>query len=122
MITLRTEYRVKDKPSEFTNVVFTGVQGYHFQNDAFGNIIFGVENVPVEWFLKEYGVEILELNRMAGSPGEWVKNLDSAPAFLNEEGIKPFVLSSSLGLSGWVLATEISIVQARDSRTANSSD
>jgi hypothetical protein len=50
-ITLRTEYRVENKPTEFTNVVFEGVQGYHFENDAFGNIIFDVTDVPAEQFL-----------------------------------------------------------------------
>jgi hypothetical protein len=107
-ITLHTEYRVEDKPTEFTNVVFEGVQGYHFENDAFGNIIFDVSNVPVEQFLAEYGNEMSELYRMNGSP-TWAADLVSAPECLREQGIKAFILSSSLGLSGWVLAKEISI-------------
>ncbi len=36
-IILRTEYRVENEPTEFTNVIFKDVQGYHFENDAFGN-------------------------------------------------------------------------------------
>jgi hypothetical protein len=68
-ITLRTEYRVKGKPTEFTNVVFEGVQGYHFENDAFGNIILGLAAAPLERFLTEYGAQISESYRMAGSPG-----------------------------------------------------
>ena len=67
-ITLHTEYRVKNKPTEFTNVIFTGVQAYRFQNDAFGNIILGLETVTVETFLEQYGAEISESYRMAGSP------------------------------------------------------
>lgn len=109
-ISLRTEYRVENKPTEFTTVVFEGVKGYHFENDAFGNIIFDVENVSIERFLKEHGAELLESNRMAGTPGRWVKDLDSAPGYLHEQGIRAFELSSSLGLSGWVLAKEISII------------
>jgi len=46
-ITLRTEYRVENKPTEFANVVFEGVQGYRFENDAPGNIIF--ELATVRW-------------------------------------------------------------------------
>ena len=42
-IMLRTEYRVENEPTQFTNVVFKGVQGYHFENDAFGNVISGLE-------------------------------------------------------------------------------
>jgi hypothetical protein len=108
-ITLRTEYRVENKTTEFTNVVFKEVQGYQFENDAFGNIIFDVSNIPVEQFLKEYGAEVSELYRMNGSP-TWAADLASAPECLSEQGIKAFILSSSLGLTGWVLAKEISVL------------
>ncbi len=112
IITLRTEYRGSDKPAESIDVVFEGVQGYHFENDAFGNIIFGVDTVSVEQLLTEFGAEIAESYRMAGSPGTWAANLSSAPECLVKQGIKGFRLSSSFGLSGWVLAKEISIVNA----------
>jgi hypothetical protein len=112
IITLRTEYRVASMPTEFTTVIFGGVQGYHFQNDAFGNIIFGVETVSVEYLLEQLGSEISESYRMAGSPGSWAASLASAPEHLREQGIKGFVLSSSYGLPGWVLAKEISILKA----------
>jgi hypothetical protein len=107
-ITLHTEYRVENKQTEFTNVVFEGVQAYHFENDAFGNIIFDVSNVPLEKFLTEYGSEVSELHRMNGSLN-WAADMVSAPEYLREQGINGFILSSSLGLSGWVLAKEISI-------------
>jgi hypothetical protein len=111
-ITLHTEYRVKDKPAEFTNVMFTGVQGYHFENDAFGNIIFELEAVTVEAFLEEYGAEISESCRMAGSPGPWAANLETASSYLQKERAQAFILSSSYGLSGWVLARDMSISPA----------
>jgi hypothetical protein len=31
LITLRTEFRAENKPTEFTNIVFKGVQGYSFE-------------------------------------------------------------------------------------------
>jgi hypothetical protein len=109
-ITLRTEYRAKDTPAEFANVVFEGVQAYHFEDDAFGNIIFDVTEVPTEYFLRRYSAELSEMNRMAGVPGKWVEALDSAPTYLHEQGIKGYELSSSVGLSGWVLARAMSIL------------
>jgi len=112
-ILLRTEYRVKSKPTEFTNVTFKDVQGYHFEHDAFGNIIFGLETMPMEQFLAEYGTEISEYYRMAGSPGPWAENLGTALGYLQEQGVQAFILSSSYGLSGWVLAREISIFPAQ---------
>jgi hypothetical protein len=112
-IILRTEYRVKDAPTEFINVIFKGVQGYRFENDAFGNIIFGLETVPVDQFLTEYGAELSASYNMAGSPGPWAANLGMASGYLRERGIQGFILSSSFGLSGWVLAREISISPAQ---------
>jgi len=116
-ITLRTEHRVENKPTEFTNVVFEGVQGYHFENDAFGNIILGLVAAPLEWLLTEYGTQISESYRMAGSPGTWAANLTAAPEYLRGHGIKGFILSSSYGLSGWVLAKEISITSTQPDRS-----
>jgi hypothetical protein len=112
-IILRTECRVKNEPTQYVNVVFTGVQGYHFENDAFGNIIFGFETVPIEQFLTEYGPEISESYRMAGSPGPWAATLETASAYLQDQATQGFILSSSYGLDGWVLAREMSIVPAQ---------
>lgn len=112
-IILRTEYRVKNEPTEFTNVIFKGVQGYHFENDAFGNIISGLEPMPVEQFLAEYGAEISESYQMGGAPGPWAADLGTAPVYLREQGVQGFILYSSYGLSGWILAREISVFPAQ---------
>jgi len=112
-ILLRTEHRGQLEPTEFVNVIFKGVQGYRFENDAFGNIILDVETVSIDQFLKEHGTEISESYRMAGAPGPWAANLETASDFLLEQGIQGFILSSSHGLSGWVLAREIAILRAQ---------
>jgi hypothetical protein len=44
---------------------------------------------------------------MAGAPGPWAADLASAAQALNAMGIEAFDLSSSYGLSGWILAKEI---------------
>ena len=108
-ISLRTEHRRENESSEFVIVIFSGVQGYHFKNDAFGNIILDVETVAIDQLLEEHGTEISESYRMAGAPGPWAANLKTASAHLVEQGIQGFILSSSFGLSGWVLAREISL-------------
>lgn len=41
-IVLRTERRGGVQPSDVSSVVFTGVEGYHFQLDCFGNILFDI--------------------------------------------------------------------------------
>lgn len=70
-ITLRTEHRVAGQRTEVTNITFEGVHGYHFENDAFGNIIFDLESISVEHLLAQYGDEISESHRIAGAPGPW---------------------------------------------------
>jgi hypothetical protein len=93
-----------------STVVFTGVEGYNFENDAFGNIIFALEAVTTPGFVSEYRGELAESYRMSGAPGTWASDLDTAPRVLSEQGVQAFVLSSSYGLSGWVLARSAFVV------------
>jgi hypothetical protein len=50
---------------------------------------------------------------MSGTPGSWASDISSAPAKLVEKGVRGFILSSSLGLSGWVIAKESSSISAQ---------
>lgn len=111
-ILLRTESRTKNQPTDLINVIFNGVQGYRFENDAFRNIIFGLEAIAVGQFLTEYGAGILDSYKMAGSPGPWATNLEAASLHLHAQEIQAFILSSSFGLSGWILARGMSIFSA----------
>jgi hypothetical protein len=93
-----------------STVLFTGVEGYRFENDAFGNIILDLEVVATRAFVSEYRGELAESFRMSGALGTWTSDLDNAQRFLSQQRIQAFVLSSSYGLSGWVLAREASVV------------
>jgi hypothetical protein len=92
-------------------VVFNGVEGYQFENDAFGNIIFSLETVSIELLFAEYGARILESFRQAGAPGPWAADLAAATQSLAASGVQGYRLGSSYGLSGWVLAREASVEQ-----------
>ncbi len=94
-------------------VVFTAVAGYHLLNDAFGNIIFALEEVSVERLLAEHGGQIVESYRISGAPGPWAADLTSAAQLFADEGMKGFMLSSSYGLSGWIIAGDYR-VEPRD--------
>ena len=87
-------------------IIFNGVEGYQFDNDAFENIIFALKMVSVEDLLASYGQQIMESYRLAGAPGPWADDLASAPHVLAAKGVQGFILSSSYGLSGWVLVKE----------------
>lgn len=90
-------------------ITFKGVEAYQFENDAFGNIIFSLDAVTVGQILATYGARIEESYRMAGAPGPWAADLASATETLTAKGVKGFILSSSYGLSGWILAKEASV-------------
>lgn len=88
-------------------IMFEGVEGYHFWDDAFGNIIFSLTEIPIDKVLLDYGSEIRESYRMSGAPGSWAGDLGSASAILGAKSIRGFQLSS--GLSGWILAKEAAV-------------
>lgn len=98
---------------EERKLILEGVEGYNFVGDAFGNIILDVEEVTAEQLLSEYRDEIVEMYRMSGAPGPWASDMPSAPAVLAEKGVRGLIFYSSLGLSGWVLAKEASVILAQ---------
>ena len=88
-------------------ITFNGVEGYQFKDDAFGNIIFALQKIPVEQLIAERGAEIAASFRMAGALDSWATDLASAPQALTVMGMQAFDLSSSYGLSGWILSREV---------------
>jgi hypothetical protein len=85
-------------------VIFSGVQGYVFENDAFGNLVFELQAVSPTELIVEESVRINEMFRQSGAPGPWAADLPAASARFTEQGLFGYVLSSSYGMSGWVLA------------------
>lgn len=103
-IVLRTEYRDGGELPDVTAVIFTGVEGYHFELDCFENILFDVERVPVARILEERAEEISAAARYVTWP--WVQDLAQAHEWLESKGIVGFLVDSSVGLCGWVLAQD----------------
>ena len=101
-IVLRTEYRDGRQVPEATAVIFTGVEGYHFERDCFENILFDIEKVPVERILEERADEIRAAANYVTWP--WASELAEAREWLHGRGIDGFLIDSSVGLCGWVLA------------------
>jgi hypothetical protein len=104
-IRLRTR-SATEAGNQLREINFTGVEGYHFENDAFGNIIFALEIISIDQLISGYSSQIAESYRVAGAPGPWAADLSTAAQKLTRQGLQGFVLSSSYGLSGWVLAME----------------
>jgi len=121
-VSRRIEVQIGDNAECAGNIrtlIFSGVEGYNFNNDAFGNIILDIEEISVKQLISEYHNEIAESYHMSGAPGPWAVDLIAAPDTLKGVGVRGFVLSSSYGLSGWVLAKEVSVSHAQQGTPAD---
>jgi hypothetical protein len=102
-IVLHTVFRDRE-PHEFTDVVFHGVCAHHFEQALPGNILFDVEEIDVDVLVRE-NASLFEASwRYAWPPIEYRGDLATLTAALRGASIRAYSVSSSLGLSGWVLA------------------
>jgi hypothetical protein len=113
-IRMQTEYRDRGEPFERTLVVFTGVEAYDFQHDCLGNILFDIEEVSAESIIAEKTAEFQEGHRLSGWPRFWRDSLDEVRSYLREQATRGFEISSSYGMSGWVLARDMQMVSGGD--------
>ncbi len=107
-IRLHTSYAAQDS-QEVSDVVFTGVVAYRFELDNFMTIIFDVYETNVDAiYTDERGM--FEDGRKYLWPGTWNTSDESVLAYLVDNEIKGYRLSSSIGMVGWVLAKSMSFV------------
>lgn len=108
-ILLHTIYEDAE-PYEVTDVIFSGVVAYHFAQDNFSTIIFDVQETDAAAI---YGSnkEQFAIGQKYGWPGTWNGSEAEALAYLLAHRVKGFVLSSSYGMNGWVLAQEMNKIK-----------
>ena len=91
---------------EKVSVHFTGLLAHRFENVIRDNILFDMEEITVDGFFEQYR-ELLEKSLPYGFPA------CCSAAELREQmarkKIRVFVIGSSLGLWGFVLAQEVEI-------------
>ena len=87
-------------------VVFAGVEGYFFEHDLGGNILYAIEENSVEDFLRE-NAEWFERERKWGWPLFWKSDVDGTMRHIFEARAKLFDISTSYGLSGWIVAQSV---------------
>lgn len=96
-----------DNGASVINVEFEGVFGYELKHDSMASIVLEFEETSLTDFFNEYGEEIKESYRQNGAYGPWAHNLGKAVSELSGKGVKAIILSSSIGMVGWVLAQAI---------------
>ena len=108
-IVLHTECRDRES-HEFTDIVFEEGLSYDFENDLFGTIIFDVKEVDLPALLKE-NVAMFEDGWHYGWSRGWERDKKDIDVFVRRLKMRAFELSSTYGMSGWVLARRMSKVQ-----------
>jgi hypothetical protein len=109
--TLRIETQSDDSNPEYTDVVFHDVVAYLLENDSLdvGTILYGIEEKPgadvIDW-----SPEAFEAGRKYAWPGWWNRSDEKSKEHIEKIGARAFDISSSIGLSGWVLASRMELL------------
>jgi hypothetical protein len=88
---------------EYTDVLFTQVVAHHFQDALPGNILFDIKESDLAALIHDNAALFTDGQRY-GWPIDYKGNLNTLIAELTKTNTRAFVVFSTLGLSGWVLA------------------
>jgi len=102
-ITLHTIFQDKE-PWEYTDVIFTGVVGHQFHHVLECNILFDVTEVSSQKIVTEHQTLLADSWKWGWPAVEYEGDLERLNAALVERKIKGYLVQSSFGCHGWVLA------------------
>jgi hypothetical protein len=100
---------------------FEGYEAHKLDNVMLGSIIDSVVQSAPDEHLRKHWDQITKAYRECGWPGPWAESLSSAIEFASAEALSCFEVSSSYGLSGWVLAKRCVLVGRQSSTAVDSS-
>jgi hypothetical protein len=103
-----TEY-CDAKLREITDVVFRGVEAYHIFGDNLSTILFDIEDYPIERILTDFSSEF-ESGVKYCWPGFWNTSVDACLDYFVEHKLRGWRISSSIGLTGFVIADEMELM------------
>jgi hypothetical protein len=105
-ITFRTVFH-DNEPHEYTEIIFTKVAGYHFEGDNFQTILFDIYQSSPEEIYASHS-ELFERRKDYAWPFDYNTKQDLMEK-LDKKSVKGFLISSSYGMDGFVLAAEMQI-------------
>ena len=91
---------------EKISVLFTGLLAHRFEDVTQDNILFDMEEITVDDFFQQYK-NLLYNSLRYGFPA--CCSAEELQERMDQEKIRVFIISSSLGLCGFVLAQEVQI-------------
>ena len=95
-----------DGEPKFTELVFRGVDAYHFDNSCFGTVLGYVVQLPIEKFIADNEQQFNQSIKSGSSLRFWKGSSSEAANYFQLHSLQVFELASAIGLSGWVVARE----------------
>ncbi|HSI34962.1 MAG TPA: hypothetical protein VK986_15340 [Tepidisphaeraceae bacterium] len=102
-VVLHTEFQDRE-PREWTDVVFRGVVGHHFQYALAGNVLCDVVEEELDAFVQDNARLLAQSWRHGWPEVEYRGELGRLPEVLRERHVRAYRVQASHGLGGWVLA------------------
>ena len=96
----------RTEAGENVSVHFTGLLAHWFENVIQDNILFGMDEITADVFFKQYK-EMLDRTVSYGFPA--CCSIEELRKRMEREHIRIFVIDSSLGLCGFVLAQGVEL-------------
>ena len=96
----------RTEAGETVSVRFTGLLAHWFENVIQDNILFGMDEIAVDGFFEQYK-NLLDRTLPYGFPA--CCRVEELRERMERENIRAFVIDSSLGLCGFVLAQEVEL-------------
>ena len=96
----------RTEAGENVSVHFTGLLAHWFENVIQDNILFGMDEITADVFFKQYK-EMLDRTVSYGFPA--CCSIEELRERMDREHIRVFIIDSSLGLCGFVLAQEVEL-------------
>ncbi|WP_413376599.1 hypothetical protein [Paenibacillus taichungensis] len=107
LIKMRTRSYHSDL-SEDTDILFSDVLAHSFDTPLQGSIIFDIDDVGLDCFIS-YNRELLDKGKGQGWPILYNTDEELQTKLIEGEYLY-FVITSSYGLSGWVLAKKVEMI------------
>ena len=102
-VVLHTAYR-DGGANEYTDVLFHDVLAHRFDHVLPGNILFDVDEIDPGALVRDEAATFADSWRHGWPPVEYRGDLSALARALCEAGVRAYVIHSSYGLTGWVLA------------------
>lgn len=94
-----------------TNIIFSNVLVHFFENELSGSILLDIEEYSINQFIKD-NCRLLEQRKNYCWPIDY-DTIEQLSEELQKEQYYYYVISSSYGLNGWILAKNYEIISIK---------